>query len=70
MQRLDVQLEDDLTGGPAAETVRFGVDGRPLPGLYLCGSGAWPGGFVSGLPGHNASQAVLRDLASRKLILH
>ena len=28
MQRLDVQLEDDLTGGPADETVVFGVDGR------------------------------------------
>lgn len=28
MQRLDVQLEDDLTGGPADETVLFGVDGR------------------------------------------
>jgi hypothetical protein len=28
MQRLDVQLEDDLTGGPADETVGFGVDGR------------------------------------------
>jgi len=28
MQRLDVQLEDDLTGGPADETVAFGIDGR------------------------------------------
>jgi hypothetical protein len=28
MQRLDVQLEDDLTGGPADETVVFGIDGR------------------------------------------
>jgi hypothetical protein len=28
MQRVDVQLEDDLTGGPADETVEFGVDGR------------------------------------------
>jgi hypothetical protein len=27
MQRLEVQLEDDLTGGPAEETVSFGVDG-------------------------------------------
>lgn len=33
----------------------------PLPGLYLCGSGAHPGGGVTGLPGHNAAQAVLRD---------
>ncbi len=28
MQRLEVQLEDDLTGGPADETVQFGVEGR------------------------------------------
>ncbi len=28
MQRFEVQLEDDLTGGPADETVQFGVDGR------------------------------------------
>jgi hypothetical protein len=28
MQKLEVQLEDDLTGGPADETVLFGVDGR------------------------------------------
>ncbi len=28
MQKVEVQLEDDLTGGPADETVEFGVDGR------------------------------------------
>jgi len=28
MQRVEVRLEDDLTGGPADETIRFGVDGR------------------------------------------
>jgi hypothetical protein len=28
MQRVDVRLEDDLTGGPADETVQFGIDGR------------------------------------------
>jgi phytoene dehydrogenase-like protein len=33
----------------------------PLPGLYLCGSGAHPGGGVTGAPGHNASHAVLAD---------
>jgi phytoene dehydrogenase-like protein len=37
----------------------------PLPGLYLCGSGAHPGGGVSGAPGHNAAQAVIRDLRKR-----
>ena len=33
----------------------------PLHGLYLCGSGAHPGGGVTGAPGHNAAQAVLAD---------
>jgi len=31
-----------------------------LPGLYLCGSGAHPGGGVTGAPGHNAAQVILR----------
>ena len=33
----------------------------PVPGLYLCGSGAHPGGGVTGAPGHNAACAVLKD---------
>ncbi|AQA19572.1 FAD-dependent oxidoreductase [Halioglobus japonicus] len=33
----------------------------PMPGLYLCGSGAHPGGGVTGAPGHNAAQRILRD---------
>ncbi|MEM1114655.1 MAG: NAD(P)/FAD-dependent oxidoreductase [Pseudomonadota bacterium] len=32
----------------------------PVDGVYLCGSGAHPGGGVSGLPGRNAAQAILR----------
>jgi phytoene dehydrogenase-like protein len=34
----------------------------PLPGLYHCGSGAHPGGGVTGAPGHNAARELLRDL--------
>jgi len=34
----------------------------PVSGLYLCGSGAHPGGGVTGAPGHNAAQAVIADL--------
>lgn len=33
----------------------------PLRGLYLTGAGTWPGGYVTGVPGRNASQAILRD---------
>ncbi len=33
-----------------------------LPGLYLCGAGTHPGGGVTGAPGHNAAQTILRDL--------
>jgi len=35
----------------------------PVRGLYLCGSSVWPGGTVTGVPGHNASHQLLRDLA-------
>ena len=33
----------------------------PLKGLYHCGSGAHPGGGVTGAPGHNAARAILSD---------
>src|ERR1700676_1199554 len=33
----------------------------PLKGLYHCGSGAHPGGGVTGAPGHNAARTILRD---------
>ena len=37
----------------------------PLPGLYLCGSGAHPGGGVTGVPGHNAAREIIKDLRRR-----
>jgi len=32
-----------------------------LKGLYHCGSGAHPGGGVTGVPGHNAARAIIAD---------
>ena len=33
----------------------------PIKGLYMCGSGTHPGGGVTGAPGHNAAQQILKD---------
>ena len=38
----------------------------PVPGLYLCGSGAHPGGGVTGLPGRNAALEIIRDFRRRR----
>jgi phytoene dehydrogenase-like protein len=35
-----------------------------VEGLYLCGSGAHPGGAVTGAPGYLAARAVLEDIGS------
>jgi phytoene dehydrogenase-like protein len=35
----------------------------PVPGVFLCGAGAHPGGGVTGLPGHHAARAVLAEAA-------
>ncbi len=35
----------------------------PVAGLYLCGSGAHPGGCVSGFPGKRAAAAIVADMA-------
>ena len=37
----------------------------PVRGLYLCGSGAHPGGGVSGLPGRNCAREILRSIRTR-----
>ncbi len=38
----------------------------PIAGLYLCGSGAHPGGGVTGAPGHNAAREILRDFRRKR----
>jgi phytoene dehydrogenase-like protein len=39
----------------------------PIKGLYLCGSGAHPGGGVTGAPGHNAAREILRDFRRKRV---
>lgn len=71
---LDLEREFGLVGGdifhgalhldqlfslrPAASYADYRT---PIAGLYLCGSGAHPGGGVTGAPGHNAAREILRD---------
>ena len=73
---LDLEREYGLSGGhplhlePGLDQwfawrplLGFARHRLPLRGLYLCGSGAHPGGGVTGLPGRQAARAVLADLA-------
>jgi phytoene dehydrogenase-like protein len=47
-------------GRPAKGYARYRT---PVTGLYICASGAHPGGGVSGAPGHNAAAAIIEDCA-------
>lgn len=47
----------DLRPVPGSKTYE-----GPLRGVYLCGSGAWPGGCVMGAPGHNAAREAIANL--------
>ena len=71
---LDLEREFGLVGGDifhgalsldqlfSARPVLGHADYRmPIRGLYLCGSGAHPGGGVTGIPGRNAAREVLKD---------
>jgi phytoene dehydrogenase-like protein len=71
---LDLEREFGLAGGDifhgkltlnqlfsARPVLGHGDYRMPLAGLYLCGSGAHPGGGVTGVPGHNAAREVIRD---------
>ena len=69
---LDLERELGLTGGDifhgamtldqlwaARPVFDYGDYRGPIRGLYHCGSGAHPGGGVTGLPGKNAAQVML-----------
>ena len=72
---LDLEREFGLTGGDifhgqltlnqlffARPALGYAAYRGPVEGLYHCGSGAHPGGGVTGAPGHNAARAILKDL--------
>jgi phytoene dehydrogenase-like protein len=45
----------------ARPLMNYGNYRGPLKSLYMCGSGAHPGGGVTGLPGKNAAREILKD---------
>ncbi len=55
----DLSLEQLFFMRPVPGWARYRT---PIAGLYLCGAGAHPGGGVTGAPGYNAAQQVLKDL--------
>ena len=48
----------------ARPVLGYGNYRMPVPGLYLCGSGAHPGGGVTGVPGMNAAREMIADFKS------
>jgi phytoene dehydrogenase-like protein len=76
---LDLERDFSLTGGDifhgalsldqlysARPALGYADYRTPIAGLYICGSGTHRGGGVTGAPGHNAAQEMLRDLGRRK----
>jgi Lsr2 len=71
MQRVEVQLEDDLTGGPADETVEFGIDGRTyavdLNARHAAEFRRQLGRFVErARPARSRARGAIRTAASRE----
>ena len=50
----------------ARPVLGYGNYRMPVKGLYLCGSGAHPGGGVTGVPGMNAAREIAKDLKRRR----
>jgi phytoene dehydrogenase-like protein len=76
---LDLERDYGLTGGHPLHGEQaldqfflwrpFLGSGRyrlPIDGLYLCGSGAHPGGGITGQPGQNAAREILADMKRRR----
>jgi phytoene dehydrogenase-like protein len=54
----EMALDQMFVMRPVAGYARYRT---PVRGLYLCGSGAHPGGGVMGAPGYNAAREMLKD---------
>ncbi len=54
----EVTLDQMFFLRPAAQFQRYRM---PIPGLWLCGAGAHPGGNLSRAPGANAAREILKD---------
>lgn len=54
----EMSLDQMFILRPVAGYARYRT---PIPGLYLCGSGAHPGGGVMGAPGFNCAREILKD---------
>lgn len=59
LQHGEMSLNQMFFGRPAPHYANYRT---PIGNLYLCGASAHPGGGVTGIPGHNAAQAILKDL--------
>jgi phytoene dehydrogenase-like protein len=50
----------------ARPVLGYGNYRMPIKGLYLCGSGAHPGGGVTGVPGMNAAREIAKDMKRQR----
>jgi phytoene dehydrogenase-like protein len=57
----EIALDQLLTLRPVNGLAQYGTG---LPGLFLCGAGAHPGGDVTGLPGRNGALAALAGVVA------
>jgi phytoene dehydrogenase-like protein len=64
----DIETTLGMTGGSCfhGDLTPDQMFSMRLPGLYLCGSSAHPGGGVTGVPGRNAAQVILADLHNNR----
>jgi phytoene dehydrogenase-like protein len=62
----EITLDQVLFLRPAGQAQDYRM---PVPGVYLCGAGAHPGGNISGAPGYNAAREILKDVRAQKRVV-